>query len=66
MLIMSGVLDPGIVTEAIPSPALIPTCASTPPVPLVPPAVSPVVHWISPSAYKNPTNDCIPSVARMA
>jgi len=49
-LIIVGVPDPGIVTEVIPSPALIPACAAIPPVPLTPPALSPVVHWIKPSA----------------
>ena len=57
MLMISGVPDPGIVTDVIPSPALIPACAANPPVPFAPPAVSPVVHCIGPSAYKNPTND---------
>ena len=61
-----GVPDPGIVTEVIPSPALIPACASNPPVPLKPPALSPVVHCINSSAYKNPTNDCNPLVIRRA
>jgi len=63
---IAGVPDPGIVIEVIPSPALIPACAAIPPVPLTPPALSPVVHWIKPPAYKNPTNDCIPLVTRIA
>jgi len=65
-LIIVGVPDPGILTEVIPSPALIPACAAIPPVPLTPPTLSPVVHRINPLAYKNSTNDCVPLVARMA
>jgi len=54
---MLGVCDPGIVIELIPSPALIPTRASVPPSPPFPPDLSPVVHCILPSAYRNITND---------
>ena len=63
---IAGVPDPGIVIEVIPSPALIPACAAIPPVPLTPPALSPVVHCINPSAYKKATNDCSPLVTRTA
>ena len=66
MLIIAGVPDPGIVIEVIPSPALTPACAANPPVPLTPPALSPVVHWINPSAYKKATNDCSPLLIRIA
>ena len=66
MLMIFGVPDPGIVRKVIPSPTLIPARAANPPVPLTPPAVSPVVHCINPSAYKNPTNDCNPLVMRRA
>ena len=59
-----GVSDPGIVTKFFPSPALIPARASVPPNPLYPPDLSPVVHCISPSAYRNITNDLTPLVAR--
>ena len=66
MLMIAGVPDPGIVTEVIPSPALIPACAAIPLVPLIPPALSPVVHCINPSAYKNATNEYNPLVMRRA
>jgi len=54
------------VIEVIPSPALTPACAANPPVPLTPPALSPVVHSINPSAYKKATNDCSPLLIRIA
>ena len=57
------VRDPGIVIELTPSPALIPARASVPPSPSLPPDLSPVVHCILPSAYRNITNDSIPLVA---
>ena len=57
MLMTLGVLEPGIVIELIPSPALIPASASVPPSPPDPPDVSPVVHCILPSAYRNIAND---------
>ena len=50
-LVMFGVLDPGTVIELIRSPALIPTRASVPDSPFLPPELSPVVHCRSP--YKN-------------
>ena len=56
MLVMFGVLEPGIVTELIRSPKLIPTNASVPPSPFLPPDSSPVVHCRSP--YKNMAYDC--------
>ena len=55
--------DPGTVTAVKPSPAFIPTRASVPPSPLDPPDLSPVVHCILPSAYRNITNDSTPLVA---
>ena len=48
---MFGVLEPGTVTELIRSPALIPTRASVPESPFLPPELSPVVHCRS--SYKN-------------
>ena len=63
MLMTLGVLDPGIVIELTRSPALIPANASVPPSPSSPPELSPVVHCILPSAYKNITNDSTPLVA---
>jgi len=63
MLIILGVSDPGIVTELIPSPALIPARASFPPSPLTPPESSPVVHCIPPSAYRNIMKDSFVLVA---
>ena len=60
---MLGVIDPGIVTLLTPSPALIPARASVPLSPLIPPEASPVVHCISPSAYRNITNDSVKVVA---
>ena len=60
---MVGDSDPVMVTKLIPSPALIPARASLPPNPLVP-VISPVVHCILPSAYRNITNDSTPLVAR--
>ena len=47
IFIISGVCDPGIVIELIPSPALIPATASFPPNPLNPAEPSPVVHCMS-------------------
>ena len=63
MLIMLGVCDPGMVTKLKISPPLIPARASVPPNPLFPPELSPVVHCILPSAYRNITNDSTPLVA---
>ena len=63
ILRMIGVSDPGIVIELTPSPALIPARASVPLSPLYPPDLSPVVHCILPSAYRNITNDSTPLVA---
>jgi len=45
--------DVGITPKFMPSPRLTPTWAGLPPRPLTPPSASPVVYWISPSAYKN-------------
>ena len=50
-LVMFGVLDPGTVTALARSPALIPTRASVPPIPFLPPELVPVVHCRS--SYKN-------------
>lgn len=50
MLIMSRVFDPGTVADWIPSPAFTPATAGVPPRPPAPPELSPVVHWIPPSA----------------
>ena len=47
MFKMSGVSDPGMVIELMPSPALIPARASVPPNPFLPPEESPVVHCMS-------------------
>ena len=52
---MLGESDPGMVTELMPSPALIPAKASVPPSPSVPKDPSPVVHCRS--AYKNIAKD---------
>ena len=60
---MLGVRDPGTVNDVTPSPAFIPARASVPPSPLDPPELSPVVHCILPSAYRNITNDSAPLVA---
>ena len=48
ILVMLGVLDPGTVIELLRSPALIPTRASVPYNPLLPPELSPVVHCMFP------------------
>ena len=50
-LVMFGVLDPGTVIALVRSPALIPTRASVPPTPFLPPELLPVVHCRS--LYKN-------------
>jgi len=55
--------DPGMVIELTLSPALMPARASVPPNPSSPPDLSPVVHCILPSAYRNITNDSTPLVA---
>ena len=47
ILVMFEVLDPGTVTEIVPTPALIPTSASVPYSPSIPSELSPVVHCIS-------------------
>ena len=60
---MSEVSDPGMVMKFSPSPASIPARASVPPSPLNPSELSPVVHCILPSAYRNITNDSTPLVA---
>ena len=60
---MFGVCDPGITTEFLRSPALIPARASVPPSPFRPLDLSPVVHCISQFAYRNITNDSTPLVA---
>ena len=62
-LIMCLVRELVIVVKPVPSPLLNPTCAGIPPNPLIPPSASPVVHWISLSAYKNIAYDSFPSVA---
>ena len=49
----SAVPDEGIMPKSVPSPLLKPIWAGFPPRPSVPPSASPVVHCISPSAYKN-------------
>jgi len=64
MLMISEVSDSGTVTELILSPVLIPTCAGVPPNPFSPPAESPVVHCISPFAYRNMANEVVRFVAR--
>ena len=63
ILMMLGVCDPGIVIWLTPSPKLIPARASVPPSPLIPLEAAPVVHWISPSAYRNITKDSVAVVA---
>ena len=63
MLIMDETRDPGTVKD-VPSLALNPDRASVPPSPLNPPDLSPVVHCISPSAYRNITKDPTLLVAR--
>ena len=55
--------EPEMVIEVLPLPALIPARAIVPPNPKSPSDASPVVHSILPCAYKNITNDSIPSVA---
>ena len=62
ILIIRDVRDPGMVTKS-PSPALIPARASNPPSPFSPRELSPVVHCILSSAYRNITNDSTPLVA---
>jgi len=62
-LIMLGDSDPVTPTKVMPSPVLIPAAASVPPNPYLPPELSPVVHSILPSAYRNITNDSTPLVA---
>ena len=62
-LIMCSVRELLIVVKSVPSPLLNPTCAGIPPNPLTPPSVSPVVHCISLSAYRNIAYDSFPSVA---
>ena len=57
MFIIFGVSDPGMVMKFTPSPALTPATASSPPSPSVPPDMSPVVHSIPSSGYRNKTND---------
>ena len=57
MLMIPDVSDPGRVIKVTPSPALIPARASVPYNPSIPPDLSPVVHSICPSAYRNITND---------
>ena len=52
ILMTSAVPDIGITPKSVPSPLLNPTWAGFPPRPLTPPSASPVVHCISPSAYK--------------
>jgi len=59
ILIILCVSDPVMLTKL--SPALIPARASLPPNLLVP-VISPVVHFILPSAYRNITNDSTPLV----
>jgi len=54
-------LEPGMVMDVNPLPALIPATASIPPKPKNPPEASPVVHSIL--SYRNITNDLIQSVA---
>ena len=63
ILMIKGVCDPGIVIWLTPSPALIPARTSVPPSPSLPPEASPVVHGISPSAYRNITKDVVALVA---
>jgi len=58
---MFGVRDPGMVTELIPSPALIPAKASVPPSPSRPKELSPVVHCRS--AYRKIAYDSDSPVA---
>ena len=60
---MDETRDPGTVKD-VPSLALNPARASVPPSPLNPPDLSPVVHCISPSAYRNITKDPTLLVAR--
>ena len=60
---ISGVPDPGMLKKFSPSPASYPAVAAFPPSPFIPPDSSPVVHCISPSAYKNIVKDRTPSVA---
>ena len=60
---ISEVPDPGTLKKLIKSPALYPTVAAFPPSPFVPPEELPVVHCISPSAYRNIIKDRTPSVA---
>jgi len=55
--------DPGTLKKFSPSPASYPAVAAFPPSPFIPPESSPVVHCISPSAYRNIIKDRTPSVA---
>ena len=55
ILVIFDRLDPGTVIEFKRSPKLIPTRASVPDSPFMPPDLSPVVHCRSP--YKNITYD---------